>query len=113
MGYAGKGHTLDLHRKLPYDSVHDFGAESPEAEKAKFLETAKNFDVFLTAMDFTTAEWAREAGLKVIIYDALAWYWKEVPPITRRERATTSGVTGKPIRRASAGVSASSNTAAT
>jgi hypothetical protein len=81
MGYIGKGHALDLHGNLPYDKVVDYSAPSREEEKARFLETAKDFDVFLTAMDFGAADWAREAGLKVIVYDALAWYWKKPPSL--------------------------------
>lgn len=73
IGYVGAGHTLDLQKPLAYDKIHDLAVEQ-DVEKI-FL----GYDIFVTAMDFQMAARALASGLKVIIYDALTWYWKELP----------------------------------
>jgi hypothetical protein len=81
LSYIGTGHTLDIQRDFPYDNIFDMSAQDPIARKARFDEIAKNYDIFLTACDFETARWAKELGLKVVVYDPLTWYWKEIPGI--------------------------------
>jgi hypothetical protein len=79
IGYIGKKHTLDLQKTLPYDAIHDVGGVRAEDMGPVFLQ----YDLLLTAMDHKVAEEARHAGLKVFYYDALAWYWPEIPPAVR------------------------------
>ena len=74
IGYIGKKHTLDLQRDLPYDAIHDVTKLSQDKIKDLF----KGYDVFVTAMDHKMAKLAKKAGLKVIYYDALTWYWPEI-----------------------------------
>lgn len=74
IGYIGQGHTLDLQDGLPYNAVHDV-TRAIEAEIDAILD---EYDVLLTATDFGMAERARARGLKVCIYDPLAWYWPGV-----------------------------------
>lgn len=73
IGYVGAGHTLDLQKPLAYDKIHDLAVEQ-DVEKI-----FADYDIFVTAMDFQMAARALASGLKVIIYDALTWYWKELP----------------------------------
>ena len=85
IAYIGEGHTHHLQRLLPYNKIYDWGlAGGLMKKKAFFFEVAKNYDVFITASDFEAATWAKEAGLKVIIYDPLTWYWKEIPQMVRQ-----------------------------
>ena len=77
LSYIGTGHTLDLQRHLPYDDVYEYADKGISS----YSDLADNYDVFITACDFQAAEWAKGLGLKVIIYDPLTWYWKEVPDI--------------------------------
>ena len=77
LGYLGKNHTLDLQKNLPYDSIHDVSGLSDEEIKKILTQ----YDVFCTALDFETASLAKAAGLKVVIYDPLTWYWKSIPQI--------------------------------
>ncbi|PIS03211.1 MAG: hypothetical protein COT85_04095 [Chlamydiae bacterium CG10_big_fil_rev_8_21_14_0_10_42_34] len=76
IGYIGHGHTLDLQTALSYDKIHD-----DEGDKERFQQIAKNYDVFITASDFEAAQWAKELGLTLIIFDPLCWYWKHLPSI--------------------------------
>ncbi len=80
LGYAGYGHTLDLQQKLAYDAIYDFGDAANSRKKEKFQQLAVDYDIFITALDFEAAKWAKEMGLKVIIYDPLTWFWKDIPP---------------------------------
>lgn len=84
IGYIGKNHTLDLHKNLPYDSWHDISKLSIKDEEKNLKKIAANYDIFFTAMDLDAAKWAKEVGLKVFIYDALAWYWPKIPKIIRQ-----------------------------
>ncbi len=77
VGYLGKRHTLDLQKDLSYDAIHDASDLSDEEIK----NVLSTYDIFVTALDFETAALAKSAGLKVIIYDPLTWYWKIIPPI--------------------------------
>lgn len=77
IGFIGAGHVLDLHRKLPYDKIHDVNPQNADA----FIEECKHYDLFLTASDFEAAALAKKAGCKVIIYDPLTWYWSQLPKI--------------------------------
>lgn len=83
VGYVGVGFTLDLQRPLPYDSLHDVTGVPPEMLDAVLAEIFLQYDVFLTALDFGMAQKARAAGLKVVIYDPLTWYWKSIPPVVK------------------------------
>ncbi len=84
LSYIGYGHTLDLQRALPYDNIYDYKDTDITARKEKFLSIAKDYDVFITASDFEAANWAKELGLTLIIYDPLTWYWKDLPEIISR-----------------------------
>lgn len=82
LSYIGRGHSLDLQRNLAYTDIFDYASNrSFEERKKNFSSIAKGFDIFFTACDFELAEWAKELGLKVVIYDPLAWYWPKIPPI--------------------------------
>jgi hypothetical protein len=83
VGYVGVGFTLDLQRPLPYDSLHDVTGVPQEMLDAVLADIFSQYDVFLTALDFGMAEKARAAGLKVVIYDPLTWYWKSIPPVVK------------------------------
>lgn len=83
LDYVGEGHTLDLQRTPPYRTIHDW-TDVPEDERlARLTETARAYDLFVTAMDFPAAELARRAGLDVAVYDALTWFWPEIPAVAR------------------------------
>lgn len=84
LSYVGRGHTLDLQKKLPYDEVFDCSEDTFDKRKEKFIAVAKDFDVFITASDFESACWAKELGLTLVIYDPLTWYWKQVPEVVGR-----------------------------
>ncbi|OGL98300.1 hypothetical protein A2318_00545 [Candidatus Uhrbacteria bacterium RIFOXYB2_FULL_45_11] len=77
IGFAGEKHSLDLQKDLAYDALFDLTNASEEDLKTIFAE----YDVVCTALDFTFAAKAKAAGLDVIIYDPLTWYWKSVPEI--------------------------------
>lgn len=77
VGYIGKNHTLDLQKDLPYDAMHDVS----QASESEIKETLGKYHIFVTALDFEMAAVAKAAGLKVIIYDPLTWYWKIVPDV--------------------------------
>ena len=77
IAYMGEGHTLDLQRSLAYDAIFD----SSEMDEVALSQIFKEYEVFVTAMDFQMAEFAKRQGLRVVIYDALAWYWKKAPRI--------------------------------
>lgn len=79
VGYIGRNHTLDLQISLPYEAIHDVSNVSNEEIKKIICQ----YDVLVTALDFEIAEIAKSAGLKVIIYDPLAWYWRSIPKIVR------------------------------
>jgi hypothetical protein len=83
IGYLGKNHTLDLQKNLPYEAIHDVSHLS----EAEIKRIAGMYDIFLTALDFETAALAKSAGLRVIIYDPLTWYWKSIPEIVRESDA--------------------------
>jgi hypothetical protein len=80
VGYVGVGFTLDLQRPLPYDSLHDVTGVPQELLDAVLADIFSRYDLFLTALDFGMAEKAKAAGLTVVIYDPLTWYWKTIPP---------------------------------
>jgi hypothetical protein len=71
--YLGNGHSLDLQRKLPYNQIIE------SHSKEHFDSIIKNYDVFITSLDFERATWAQEAGIPTIIYDTLLWYWRKIP----------------------------------
>ncbi|NGX58145.1 MAG: hypothetical protein K940chlam3_01050 [Chlamydiae bacterium] len=75
LSYIGKGHTINLQKRLPYDDLYEYSSEED------FVRVAKNYDVFITAVDAETASWAKKNGLKVIVYDPLTWYWQTIPDI--------------------------------
>lgn len=81
LAYIGSGHTLNLQSKLPYDQIYDIGSIDQEKCRAYFSDIAQEYDVFITASDFEKALWAKQAGLKVIIYDPLTWYWPDLPNV--------------------------------
>jgi len=74
------GHTLDLQRGLPYDSVHDLTAKPLDEWRA----VLSGYDAVLTALDNEVAILAVDAGLRVAIYDPLAWYFAEIPAVAKR-----------------------------
>lgn len=75
LSFCGESHSLDLQKKLSYN--HIFNTSSKE----EFKELVKNYDVFITALDFEKATWAREEKVHTIIYDSLFWYWKKLPQV--------------------------------
>lgn len=68
--YIGSGHSLDLQSHLPYHKIYEFNENT-------FSTFVKNYDFFITALDFEKAKKAKESGVKTIIYDTLLWYWKD------------------------------------
>jgi len=79
IGFVGQGHALDLQRGLGYDKIHDTSDSPRRLELEKLAEICKDYDVFMTAMDFSMAQHAKVAGLRTAIYDAITWYWKDIP----------------------------------
>lgn len=79
IAYIGSGHTLDLQRHLPYAKVYDQNQMSAQEQQ----DVLQHYDVLLTASDFDLARAAKQAGLKLCIYDPLSWYWKKFPTIAR------------------------------
>jgi len=84
LSYIGSGHTLDLQHKLPYDSVFDIGSDRKGSRKEQFKAIARHYDIFITASDFEAAEWAKDLGMTLIIYDPLTWYWSKIPEVIGR-----------------------------
>lgn len=76
--YIGDSHTLDLHSKLSYNNVFNVKHEKD------FKKIVKNYDFFITALDFEKANWAIEENVKTVIYDTLLWYWKEIPCVINK-----------------------------
>lgn len=74
MGFIGKGHVLDLQKKLAYEAIYE-----ADPKDAKFAEICRQYDIFITASDFEAAAVAKAQGLKVIIYDPLTWFWRSLP----------------------------------
>lgn len=83
VGYLGKKHTLDLQRTLPYDEIHDVTGTPKEDRREIYDRVFAGYDILLTAMDHKVASYARNAGLTVYYYDALAWYWPDIPQNVR------------------------------
>jgi hypothetical protein len=81
VGYIGTGHTLDLQTKLPYDTIHGITGTEDALIAQGLRELRDRYDVMLTALDFSMAEKALTAGFRVVIYDPLTWYWREIPPV--------------------------------
>jgi hypothetical protein len=79
IGYMGKKHTLDLQKDLPYNAIYDVTDTPKDRRGENYAPVFEKYDVLLTAMDHKIAEEAQKAGLKVFYYDALAWYWPEIP----------------------------------
>lgn len=84
LAYIGSGHTLNLQNKLPYDKVFDLDSVDKEKRRDYFDSISKDYDVLITASDFEIALWAKQAGLKVIIYDPLTWYWSHLPKVLQQ-----------------------------
>jgi hypothetical protein len=84
LSYIGTGHTLDLQSKLPYNKVFDLDRVEKSKHQEYFNSIAKDYDVFITASDFESALWAKQLGLKVIIYDPLTWYWPNLPQVIQQ-----------------------------
>lgn len=85
ISYIGEAHTLDLQRQIPYQNIFDVTNLSP-AKRQQLLQTlAAEYDLFFTAMDFNMAQLAKQAGMKVGIYDALTWYWRKESTDTDHE----------------------------
>ncbi|USE34901.1 glycosyltransferase family protein [Endozoicomonas sp. SCSIO W0465] len=83
LSYIGEKHTLDIQSGYPYNHIIDctLTEQDPGTErKEKYLRHLREHDLFITACDLEVAGWAKEAGLEVIVYDPLSWYWKEVSP---------------------------------
>ncbi|WP_052850511.1 hypothetical protein [Streptomyces avicenniae] len=83
LAYVGGGHTLDLQTTPPFAAVHDTSGLREGDVRALLHRLAPGFDLFLTAMDASTAALAREAGLRVAFYDALTWFWPDLPAAVR------------------------------
>ncbi|MFM9609048.1 hypothetical protein DF268_30575 [Streptomyces sp. V2] len=85
LGYVGGGHTLDLQHRPPYTAVHDITGLSEAACLDRLRGLAGEYDAVLTSMDFAFGLTARQAGFRVAVYDALAWFWPWVWPVVRDE----------------------------
>ncbi|MGW8669214.1 hypothetical protein [Streptomyces niveus] len=83
LAYFGGGHTLDLQHRPPYHAVYGTTGLNDDERLAYLRELAPRYDLFVTAMDFAEAELARRAGLNVAVYDALTWFWPEIPAVAR------------------------------
>src|SRR5690348_12002820 len=60
LGFAGAGHTWDIHMRLPYDALYRLPAERyGEA----FRRLCADYDAVLNACDFSAAEAAKDAGI--------------------------------------------------
>ncbi|MFB8350698.1 hypothetical protein [Streptomyces niveus] len=79
LAYFGGGHTLDLQDRPPYHAVYGTTGLSDGERLAWLRRLAPRYDLFVTAMDFEEAALARRAGLDVAVYDALTWFWPEIP----------------------------------
>lgn len=84
IGYIGCGHTLDLQTKLPYDTILGITGASDALVAQSLTELRRDYDVMLTALDFGMAENALNTGYRVVIYDPLTWYWRDIPPVVNR-----------------------------
>lgn len=71
LDYIGQGHTLDLQSKLSYQKIYHYTNED------HFKDIVKGYDFFISALDFEKAKFAKEVGVKTIVYDTLLWYWKD------------------------------------
>ena len=81
LAYIGEKHTLDIQSKYSYNRIIDCTEQGSVTDrKEKYLRHLREYDLFVTACDLEVAGWAKEAGLEVIVYDPLSWYWKEVSP---------------------------------
>ncbi|MEU0954749.1 hypothetical protein ABZ353_20760 [Streptomyces niveus] len=81
LAYFGGGHTLDLQHRPPYHAVYGTTGLSDGERLAWLRRLAPRYDLFVTAMDFEEAALARRAGLDVAVYDALTWFWPEIPAV--------------------------------
>src|SRR5262249_44955406 len=79
--YAGVGHTLHLQRSLPYDEVIDLSAHTGEELESAWRQLLPRFDRFFTAMDFAVAKIAIDLGIHTSVYDAIPWFWPEIPDV--------------------------------
>jgi len=79
IGYAGKGHTLDLQEGLDYDEIIDLSDCSGPRLDRTVEQLAQRYDLILSAMDFPFLEQCKEHGATTIGYDALAWFWRSFP----------------------------------
>lgn len=73
LDYIGEGHSIDLQRNLPYDNI------IIASKKEDFINIVKQYDIFITSLDFEKAIWAQEVKIPTIIYDTLLWYWRKIP----------------------------------
>lgn len=72
--YLGEGHTLDL---APWPARSSAGMSDTAIVE---LIRGEGYDVLITCMDERMAVLGRQAGCKVVVFDALTWYWKRIPP---------------------------------
>lgn len=79
VSYVGKHHTLDLQQGLDYTKIHDVSFMGKDEREDVLIPIMQEYDVFISAMDHKMVEIAQKAGLKTCYYDALAWYWKDIP----------------------------------
>lgn len=84
IGYLGKNHTLDLQKSLQYDDICDYSGLSHDGELAAIKSVISEYDIVFTALDFGIAEIAKSMGKRVIIYDPLTWYWRDIPAIVAK-----------------------------
>jgi hypothetical protein len=84
VAYVGKHHTLDLQNSLDYSHIHDVSFMGREEREDVLIPIMQNYDVFVSAMDYKMVEIAQKAGLETYYYDALTWYWKDIPQSVQR-----------------------------
>ncbi|HEV2403424.1 MAG TPA: hypothetical protein VGS08_04435 [Candidatus Saccharimonadales bacterium] len=84
LGYIGEDHTHDLQQAIGYRDRYDVSGHGPKTRLRVWREAAQIYGTFMTAMDFAAAEQAQRAGMQVIVYDALSWYWPDIPDAIKK-----------------------------
>ncbi len=79
IAYIGAGHSTDLQRPLAYTTFYDITNKDAADVQALFARLSTQYDIFVTALDFSMAALAQHAGITTVIYDPLTWYWPEIP----------------------------------
>jgi len=80
--YIGTGHSIDLQKRLSHYQGRIIDCDSSMASGYQQMQAQfKPNDLLISVCDFNAAKAANEAGIDTLIYDPLAWYWKQIPAI--------------------------------